>query len=281
MSDNFVEHGSRGIELGRNRALDTRRDDDNFKVPSITLFDIDYALLWHLKNNIVLEVTENGKTIPIPIQMAAGETWSQIQRHGFLRDKGRKIMTPIVTLKRNSMTPDTRVPKLDIPGDNGATQLIMFPDQQQNNSTDWINKSYNTKESKTYFVSVIPDHVLVSYDLFIWTDLTAQMNAVVEQIVPQDRMPWGDVMQFTTKIGDYNFETINNTGEDRIVRCQIPLEVEGILQPEYEMRESTIRKAHTIKRVDFRNEVEQEEIYVDHKPKIIRMGSSRRPTKNF
>ena len=88
-------------------------------------------------------------------------------------------------------------------------------------------------------------------------------------------------MSFTTTIGDYSFETINSTGEDRIVRCQVPLEVAGILQSEYEMKESTIRKAHTVKRVDFRNEVEQEEIYVDHKPKIIRMGGSRRPSKNF
>jgi hypothetical protein len=281
MAYNYVQYGSRGIELPRNRALDTRRDDDNFTVPSITIYDIDYSILWFLKNKIAPEIIENGNVIPVPIILAAGETWSQIQRHGYLRSKDRKLMTPIITLKRNSIVSDTKVPKLDVPTENNATQLILFPDTQSNNSTDWINKSYNTKESKTYFVSVIPDHVIVSYDLYIWTDLSVQMNSIIEQIIPQDKMPWGDIIQFTTKVGDFNFETINTSGEDRIVRCQIPLEVDGILQAEYELKESSIRKAHTIKRVDFKNEVEQDEIYVDHKPKIIRSVRSRRPSKNF
>lgn len=280
MADEIL-HGSFGIELPRNRAYDTHRDDDTFTTPSITLFDIDYAILWHLQKRIQPEVEENGKIVQVPVTMAAGEKWNQIQRHGYLRDRERKVMTPVITVKRNSMTPDLRVPKLDVAGDNGATQLIMFPDTQMNNKNDWIHKNYNTKESKTYYLSVIPDHVIVSYDIYIWTELQIQMNKIIEQIVPQDRMPWGDVFQFTTKIGDYSFEALNNTGEDRVVRATVPIEVAGILQAEYELRKSTIRKAHSIKRVDFQNEVEQYDIYPDHKPKIIRPGYSRRPPKNF
>lgn len=280
MSDEIL-HGTRGIELPRNRAYDTHRDDDTFTTPSITLFDIDYAILWHLQKRIQPEVEENGKMIPVPVTMASGEKWNQIQRHGYLRDKGRKIMTPTIVLRRLSMTADLRVPKLDVAGDNNSTQIIMFPDTQMNNTHDWIHKTHNTKKSKTYFLSVIPDHVLVSYEILIWTELQIQMNSIVEQIVPQDRMPWGDVFQFVTKIGDYSFETLNNTGEDRIIRSTIPIEVEGILQAEYELKESTIKKAHSIKRVDFINEVEQYDIYPDQKPKIIKPNYSRRPPKNF
>jgi len=281
MADNFVKYGSRGIDEGRNRAYDTRRDDDIFKTPSITLYDIDFSILWFLKNKIIPKIEENGKMINVPVYMAAGEKWAQIQRNGYIRDKSRKVMSPIITLKRNSMTADTSVPKLDVPADNRGTQLIIFPDQQLNNTNDWIHKTELSKKSKTYFLSVLPDHVLVSYDIHIWTDLTTQMNTIVEQVLPHDRMPWGDIMQFTTRVSDYSFETINNSGEDRLVRCSIPITVSGLLQNEYEGDVASIRKAHSIKRVDFMNEIEQEEIYPDHMPRIINSARSRIPTKKF
>jgi len=281
MADNYVKYGSRGIEEPSNRAYDTRRDDDTFKTPSITLYDIDFSILWFLKNVIVPKIEENGKMINVPVYMAAGEKWVQIQRNGYIRDKSRKVMTPIITLRRNSMENDPSVPKLDVPAENRGDTIIVFPDRQFNNTNDWIHKTELTKKSKTYYVSVMPEHVLVSYDIHIWTDLTTQMNSIVEQILPKDRLPWGDIMQFTTRVGNFSFETMNNAGEDRLVRCTIPIEVQGILQNEYEGDVSTIQKAHSIKRVDFINEVEQTEIYPDHKPKIIRFGKSRLPSKKF
>lgn len=281
MQGNSINHGDRRIEEPRNRAYDTRRDTDTFTTPSINIYDIDYAILYHLNSNIDVSIEENGKMIKVPVIFANGETWTQIQKHGYLRDKSRKIMTPVIALKRNAMEPDDRVPKLKTTQRNSANQIIYFPDTQTNNQNDWIHKTQNTKKSKTYFLSVIPEFVRVSYELFIWTDLVIQMNAIIEQILPENRLVWGSAMKFETEISDYSFDTLNDTGTDRVVQCTMPLLVRGGLQAEYESKKSTIQKAHSIKRVVFTDEQSNEEFYVDEKPKIIRPAESRLPTKRF
>lgn len=281
MQGNSINNGDRRIEEPRNRAYDTRRDTDTFTTPSINIYDIDYAILYHLNSNIDVSIEENGKMIKVPVMFANGETWTQIQKHGYLRDKSRKIMTPVIALKRNSMELDDRVPKLKTTQRNSANQIIYFPDTQTNNQNDWIHKTQNTKKSKTYFLSVMPDFVRVSYELFIWTDLVIQMNSIIEQILPENRLVWGGAMKFETEVSDYSFDILNDTGTDRIVQCTMPLLVRGGLQPEYESKQSTIQKAHSIKRVVFTDEQSNEEFYVDEKPKIIRPAESRLPTKRF
>jgi len=75
-------------------------------------------------------------------------------------------------------------------------------------------------------------------------------------------------MTFEVEVGDMSFDTTNASGEDRLVTAQMSLDVRGFIMPEYSMRESTVRKAHSIKRVDFINEVSQYELYPDHPPHL-------------
>lgn len=256
----------------RNRAYDIHRNDDTFKSPSTTLYDIDYAILFHLKNNIAPEILENGNKIKVPIMMASGEKWAQIQSHGYLRDKFHKVMTPIILLRRESISKDDNYPTLKINNPNGANTTMHYAQIQHNNQNDWINKTHNTKPSLTYYTIPIPDFVLVNYELLIWTDLIPQMNTIVEQIVPQGRKYWGDEYKFQTDVRDYSFETMNDVGMDRVVKCNIPLEVRGRLLSEYELNESTVQKAFTVKRIDFMTETTEAEIYPDFMPKIIKFG---------
>lgn len=285
MADNFVNSQIRTDNGSRNRAYDTRRDNDTFKTPSITIYDIDYAILYHLKNKMSLTVNENGNEIPIPVMFANGETWAQVQRHGYLRDKMRKTMTPVILIKRSSIVDDDRVPKLDI-SNNGtpANSHIYFTNIQVENQSDWINKTSDLNRDKrthTYYLSTIPEHVRVSYDIMIWTELTTQLNSIVQEIITQNRLPWGDSMQFVTSVNEFSFETINQAGEDRIVRATTTLEAAGILQAEYELNQSTVTKAQTIKRVNFRNEIEQYELYPDFLPRTIQLSEDRAKAKDF
>lgn len=288
MADNFIDNGG----AQRNRAYDTRRDTDSFKTPSRTLYDIDYAILYFLKEKLDLQVEENGKMVPVPVLYASGETWAQIQRHGYMRDKTRKILTPMIILRRTSVGPDDRFPQLDVRGETRANSLLiranrspgpytLFPDRQEHDRYDFNQETENSKRNTEYFVSAVPEYIKCFYDVFIWTELNSQMNTIIESLLPQSRLIWGDEFQFVTKVGEMSLETINDTGQDRLVRCQFQLEVDGRLLQEYELHESNITKAHSIKRFVFENEVEQTEIYPDHKPKIIRFGKSRLPERNF
>lgn len=286
MAENFINTLNRQDDGSRNRAYDTRRDDDTFKTPSITIYDIDYAVLYHLKNNLKLTVKESGNEIPIPVLFSNGETWTQIQRNGYLRDKMRKIMTPAIMIKRTGLADDDRFIKLDISDNTPANTVLYFTNIQKENQNDWVHKPNNNldrldRDVTTYYVSVLPEFVRITYDLYIWTEYTEQLNHIVQQLNTQNRMLWGDAMKFVTGVSEFTFETVNQAGEDRIVRAQTTLDVSGILQAEYELNQSTVRKATTIRRVDFTNELEQYELYPDFLPNTIKLSDSRIKAKDF
>jgi hypothetical protein len=276
MADNYINN-----ESPRNRAYDTRRDTDSFKTPSITLYDIDYAILYFLKERMNIQIEENGRMVDVPVIYAGGETWSQIQRHGYLRDKSRKIQTPIIVLRRANLLEDDRFPQLDVRGNNSANTIRIIPVRQNTDPYDRYQETDNSKRNFEFYATVLPTMVKVTYDLFIWTELQTQLNSIVQKLLPQNRLIWGDSYQFTTRVGDVTFDTLNDTGTDRIIRASLQLEVDGRLQEEYELFESDIIKAHSIKRFVFENEIEQTEIYPDHKPKIIRIAKSRIPNSNL
>lgn len=279
MANNYIDN--QYFNPNRNRAYDTRRDTDYFKTPSISLYDIDYAILYFLKERINFQIEENGRMVNVPVIYAGGETWSQIQRHGYLRDKTRKILTPIIVLRRASLIEDDRFPQLDVRGNTGVNAIKITPDRQIHDPYDTYQETDNSKRNSEFLITVIPTMVKVTYDLFIWTELQTQLNSIVEKVLPQNRLVWGDSYQFTTKVGDVSFETLNDTGNDRIIRASMQLEVDGRLRESYELFESDVIKAHSIKRFVFENEVEQTEIYPDHKPKIIRIAKSRLPNSNL
>lgn len=261
-------------ENSRNRALDVRRDNDLFVVPSITIYDIDYAILWFLKEKIQPQVEENGQLLNVPIIYAQGEKWAQIQRQGYLRDANGKVMTPLIMIKRVSMTEDERYPKLKISNDrDGANSIIMYPATQKNNQNDFPRENNNL--STEFYISQIPTFMRVSYELVLWASTTAMLNTIVESIIPNDTIPWGDSFQFVTKIMDYSFDTMNNIGEDRTVKCIMQLQVDGKLQAQYNLKESTVQKAYSIKRMVFGTDIDQTAFIVDYVPKEIKPSEER------
>ena len=59
----------------------------------------------------------------------------------------------------------------------------------------------------------------IDYELLIWTNNSIQLNEVVEQLIWFDGKAFGDSHKFITHIEPPSFETVNSTGEDRIVRA--------------------------------------------------------------
>ena len=78
--------------------------DGSVKDISIALYDVDYAIKWHIENTIQPNITEENKVITVPILFAAGEKWAAVQKHGYLRDNQGKLLTPLIMIKRNSVT---------------------------------------------------------------------------------------------------------------------------------------------------------------------------------
>lgn len=255
MSDNRPELKYTYDQTPLNRAYETRRDTDTFKTPSISIYDVDFAILHFLKNSIVLKIEENGVMIDVPIIYASAEIWSQVQKQGYLRDVNKKLMTPYALIHRSSMSEDRRFRKLDVNHAPISSNIIITPKERNfENQRDLHAKTQNSKPADEYYISVVPEFYQVRYDLVLYTTFVEQMNGLVQDIIVTSNFMWGDSYQFRTVVGDVQFSTINPGGQERITRASMPLTVDARLQNEFELRKSTLQKAFSIKRLVFRNE---------------------------
>lgn len=238
-----------------NRAHEVKRDNDIYKTPAISIYDVDFAIIDYLKNTIDLSVEENSRVVPVPIVYASAEIWSQIRGKGYMRDKNNKLLTPYGVIRRLSMSEDQRFKKLDVNVAPEASNLIIRRKERNfENIRDLHSKTLNSNFADQFYVSVMPEFYKVEYELILYTSLIEQMNKIVMDILVTSNFMWGDTTKFRTLVGDVSFDTINPSNSERIVKATMPLTVDARLMNEYELRKSTVQKAYSIKRVVFRNE---------------------------
>lgn len=250
---NTVEslHGDRIL----NRAEQIRRDDDVIKTPKRTLFDIDYAIKWYVENEIQPQIKSNQELITVPVIFANGEKWDNVQRLGYLRDEKGKLQSPMIMLKRGSVVERDSYRTLDVNWPQAENQIIVRPKYNERNRYEDelfpIPDRIPANSKKIYLIDV-PKYVTIEYEMMLWCDFTTQMNDLVDQILPYNRFAWGDEgNKFATSMGAVTFETINTTGEDRLVRATIPLTIQATLLSGQEARLETIKKMYSVKKVIF------------------------------
>ena len=169
-------------------------------------------LMWYLRNQIHPQVLENGQTIDVPLLYANGEKWSQIQKHGYLRDVKGKLMTPLMTLKRSNIIERDTLKKLDVNLNPAGNAMLMKNKYTLTNKYDRFSVLQGVKPVEEVYISSVPEFVDVTYELLIWTEYMEQLNSVIEQIMPTAGFAWGETWKFNTFIADYTFETINDIG---------------------------------------------------------------------
>lgn len=242
-------------DLVLNRALQTRRDDDVIKTKQRTIYDIDYAIKWYLDNEIQPQITAQNQLIPVSVIFAAGEKWDNVRRLGYLRDEKGMLQSPIIMLKRNTVSEKDDQRSLDVNRPNSANYIVSKPSYNSRNRYEDILfpiPKYEPQQSEKFYIVDIPKYVTIEYDMMIWCDFTTQLNELIDQILPYGRFSWGNEgSKFPTAIGSISFETVNTVGEDRLVRATIPLTVHGTLLSEQEARMSTIKKMYSIKKLVF------------------------------
>ena len=232
-----------------NRAYDVRRDTDKEKNFSVTLIDIDTAILTHLDTVISPTIIDAGRQIKVPINYASGEKWKSIQQDGVIRDHNGKIQTPAIAFRRSTMQRNDNLITL-----NRYLQYPAVKHFSEKNKYDRFSAMSGFMPVKEIYSVAMPDHVIINYEFIIWTELIEQGNAVVEAINFATEDYWGDKnrFKFRTSISDYNFETTNDAGQDRIVRSTFGMMVNAYLLPDkFENYKSVVQKAFTPRKVVF------------------------------
>ena len=238
-----------------NRAEQTRRDDDVIRTKNRTLYDIDFAIKWYIDNEIQPQIQEREELISVPVIYANGEKWDNARKLGYIRDEKGMIQCPVIMLKRTSVVERDNFKGLDVnrmPGSNFVTVKQKYnPKNRYEDELVPIPNQIPASREIVYVID-IPKYVTLEYEMLIWCDFTTQLNDLIDQILPYGRYAWGNEgNRFETSIGSISFETVNTTGEDRVVRATVPLTVQGALLSEQESRISTIKKRYSIKKVSF------------------------------
>ena len=188
---------------------------------SIALYDVDFAIKWHLENKVQPTVTEENTIITGPVLFSTGEKWAAVQKHGYLRDNQGKILTPLIMIKRNAIT--KREDLQDIKVLETADERITFEKKYSSRNRYDRFSLLNNKVPTEYYSVDVPKFVQVEYEIVCWTNNVSQLNEIIEQLIWFDGKAFGDTHKFNTYIDTPSFESVNTTGEDRIQRATLPM----------------------------------------------------------
>ena len=216
-----------------NRAYEIAYEPTGDKKFSIGIQDIDNAIMFYFENVLKLTVYQNNGTILVPIIYGSPEKWKSIQRDGYYRDGAAKIMSPLLMFKRNSVVQNrTLGNKLD--GNNAHNVQLFEKGFTRRNIYDNFHTLQNQKPQKEYVVVVTPDYVTVNYKCVMWTNFEEQMDKLIEAVNFASNSYWGDPtsFQFLTKIETFTDALIYEQGEDRLVKTEFDMTLNGYLIPD-------------------------------------------------
>ena len=197
------------------------------------LQNIDEAIFYYFEHVIKPSVLSNGDHIDVPVIYGSGERWKLAQKDGFYRDKGGKVQTPLVMLKRESIEK-----RRDLGNKLDANNPQLYITHQEKftskNSYDRLSLINNRIPQKEFNAVVMPDYVNLTYSGMIWTDYISQLNKIIEAVNYSSDSYWGDPERFKFMAGIDQFTNINelSDGDGRIVRANFTLKVQGYIIPD-------------------------------------------------
>jgi hypothetical protein len=241
-----------------NRGFLYTRTGDDVSDLSVNLIDIDSSILYYFENIIQPSVEDNGENVKVPIMYASPERWKSIQRDGFLRDKKRQIITPVVVYKRTSVERDETVPQDKLDANNPNLFYSFEKKYSRSHRYDNFGLQQGLLPQKEYYNVMFPDYVNITYEFIIWTTYMEQMNKIVEKVIYSDGAYWGDPekLRFRSRVESFSDVTEVSDAE-RLVRTNFTVSLRGYLLPKGNFdHRSTTQKYLTPKKVIIGEEVD-------------------------
>ena len=238
----------------QNKAMDVRRDTDARKNFTVTLLDIDTALMEYLQIVINPTVVDAGSNVKVPIIYGSPERWKAIQSDGYYRDINGKIQLPAIMFKRSSFSKNENLQTFN----RYLTYPVMTRFTEKNQYTKFSLLNDTVAPVNQIHAVTLPDHVKVEYEFMVWTEYVEQMNSILEKINFASEDYWGDPQRFKFRvtINDYTHTTEVSSEKDRMVRTSFSLSLFAYLLPEsFEDRKSTVQKILTPKKISITAEI--------------------------
>lgn len=239
-----------------NRAEEIRRDTDKQKNVSISLEDVDTAIM-HQLEKFQLMVMDNGQNIKVPIYYASPEKWKSIQKDGFMRDYQGKIILPAIVFSRISSEKNRSMMTFN----RYLKYSVMKRYSEKNKYTPFnLLVGQNVPINEVYDV-VMPDHMIFTYHFIVWAEYQKQVNKIVERINFEAEDFWGDKRgyRFQVKLDSISHAIQLATDQDRMVKAEFDINVFGYILPDvidtFAGKTDTTQKRFTPKKIVVGEEV--------------------------
>lgn len=228
-----------------NRANEIKSNKDDVK-QSITLFDIDYAMMSYLEDTVLPQLSDNGKSLKIPVIYGNSERWNGARRQGVYRDNKGKLQLPLMMIRRTTISKDETMPFLK----RGVHYSTISKYSKDNRYDHFSVLGGGIKPKKELYNILMPEFVDITYECMVWTSYTEQLNEVIEALNFTGQY-WGDKdkFKFRTQVTDYNVVNEVGDGTERINRVEFNLVTKAYLLPEKFDGESPIKKSISVKRI--------------------------------
>ena len=228
-----------------NRASEIKSNKGDLK-QSVSLFDIDYAMMSYLEDTALPTLDDNGKALKIPVIYGNSERWTGARRQGIFRDSNGKIQLPLMMIRRTSISKDDTMPM-----NNRHVSYSGITKYSKENRYDRFTLLGKATQPKYEIYKIqMPEYIELNYDCMVWTSYTEHLNSVIEQLQYSGTY-WGDKdkFKFRTTLGEFNVVNEVGEGTERINRIEFSLTVKAYLLPEKFDGENTTKKSISTKRV--------------------------------
>ncbi len=219
---------NRGTKISRNSPAVA----DDVKNLSVGLMDMDSAIMYYFNEVIKPEITVNKEKVKVPCIYASPERWFSIQKQGYLRDKKRQIIVPLIAFKRTGMSRDESMPVDKLDANEPNLHYTFQKRYSQQNRFDKFSVLQNITPNREYYNVAMPDYVELTYEFKVWTSYIEQMNKIVEKINYSDGAYWGEPgkMKFRSKID--SFSDSSQIEGERLIKTTFSMTLNGYILPE-------------------------------------------------
>ena len=259
---------NRGQKISRNSPGAT----DDVKNLSVGIMDMDSAIMYYFNEVIKPEVEVNKEKVPVPCIYASPERWNAISKQGFLRDKKKQIIVPLIAFKRTGMSRNDNMPidKLDA---NDPKIFYTFQKRySQQNRFDKFSVQKGLEPNREYYNVAMPDYMNLTYEFTIWTSYIEQMNKIVEKINYSDGAYWGEPGKMRFKSSIESFSDASQIDGEKLIQTTFSVNLYGYILPETFDSKTTTQKYLTPKKLIVRESTEK--TIVDNEGKKIDLSSN-------
>ena len=247
-----IQSNALSIQPDFSRSNQLRRDNDVQKNISVSIKDVDAAIMYYFNEVIRPNVVENKETIKVPVMYASPERWVSIQKQGFMRDKRQQLVIPAIIFRRTGINKNDNVPISKIDANKPQNFVTFEQKYTSQNRYDQFSKQIGLQPTRELYNVVVPDYITLNYEFTIWTSLIEQMNKIVEKINYTNGSYWGEPgkMRFKSQIDSFSDASEMDAGE-RLVKTNFSVTMMGYIIPEEFNRMTTTKKQLTPKKLVF------------------------------